>query len=126
MAVASAVGASLLVIDADVVVPVGVHESVVAVAERGSVKDLLAGAGGLQHSWASLKSGWAAVSIAAVVVPIAVIAISAPVFGCFGLTELLRSCIDFLEDDGLRDGGGEDGKANEFHCERVCLLFNWF
>ena len=98
-------------------VPVGFHESVVAVAERRSVEDLLACTGGLKHTWAFLESGRAAVFRFAA--PFIAFAISVPVTGClgFGLAQLLRSCIDLLEDDGLGDGCEESGKANDFHCE---------
>ena len=52
-----------LVIDADVVVPVSVHEAVVAVAERSGADSIFAGAGWLQHAWASLKGGRAPVVV---------------------------------------------------------------
>ena len=45
-----------LVVDADVVGPVGVHAAVVAVAEGTGADGLLAGSRGLQHAGAALES----------------------------------------------------------------------
>ena len=108
MAVASAVGASLLVIDADVVVPVGVHESLVAVAKRGSLQDGLASTRGLIDTWASLEGGRAIVLVVAVAIVPAFVMPVAAVIGVvvlgfdshFGLAKLGWNCSNLLKVDG--------------------------
>ena len=96
--IASAVGASVLVIDADVVVPVSVHEALVAVAERGSVKDGLAGTGRLIHAGTSLQGGRATVVIVAVAIVIPVAGLSVGFNFC--LAELGWYCSNLLKVDG--------------------------
>ena len=55
-----------LAIDTDVVVPVGMHESIVAVAQRTRLQGCLAGAGRLQHTGAPFQSRRAVVVAIAV------------------------------------------------------------
>ena len=106
MAVASAVFAGLLIIDADVVVPVGVHESLVAVAKRGSFQDGLASTGRLIDTWASLEGGRAIVLVVAVaivpafVMPVAVaVRVVLGIDSHFGLAKLGWNCSDLLKVD---------------------------
>ena len=103
MAVASAVFAGLLIIDADVVVPVGVHESLVAVAKRGSLQDGLASTGRLIDTWASLEGGRAIVLVVAVaIVPAFVMPVAVAVrvgYSHFGLAKLGWNCSDLLKVD---------------------------
>ena len=101
MAVASAVAAGLLVVDADVVIPVGVHEALVAVAEGGPFEDGLAGTGGLIDTGASLQGGRAVVLIVAVaVVPAVVVPVALGVGFHFGLAKHGWDFIDLLKADG--------------------------
>ena len=105
MAIASAVFAGLLIIDADVVVPVGVHESVVAVAKRGSLQDGLASTGRLIDTWASLEGGRAIVLVVAVaivpafVMPVAAFRVVLGIDSHFGLAKLGWNCSDLLKVD---------------------------
>ena len=102
MAVASAVAAGFLIIDADVMIPVGMHEALVAVAEGSPFEDGLAGTGRLIDTGASLQGGRASVTILTVaVVPAVVIPVAGLSVGChFGLAELVRNCSNLLKVDG--------------------------
>ena len=62
-----------LAVDADVVVPIGVHEAVVAVAQRTGLQGCLAGARRLQHARAPFKSRRAVVVAVAVAVRVAAV-----------------------------------------------------
>ena len=102
MVVASAVAAGLLVVDADVVIPVGVHVALVAVAEWGPFEDGLAGTGRLIDTGASLQGGRASVAILAVaVVPAVVVPVAGLGVGFhFGLAKHGWNFIDLLKADG--------------------------
>ena len=94
-----------LVIDAHVVVPVGVHIAFVAVAKRGVAQGQRAGAGWLEDTWALIKD-WGAVVI--VVVATTVVTVG------FDLAEL--GCV-LLEHDGL-GGSEESSEGKELHLLR--------
>ena len=96
--IASAVCAGMTVIDTNVVVPVSVHEALVAVAEGGPIKDGLAGTRRLIHTGASLQGGRATVVVVtvAIVIPVASLSVG---FN-FGLAELGWYCSNLLKVDG--------------------------
>ena len=119
-----------LAVHAEVVVPVGVHEAVVAVAERSGTDGLLAGTRGLKDTRASLKGGRAPVVIirvaaaVAVVVAVTITAFSIDFDASVNLRFLLsENLLNWLFEEVLdADGGGssyEEDCGKGFHFERT-------
>ena len=114
------------VIDADVVVPVGVHPAVVAVAERTSTEGLLARAWHLHDTGALVQDGRAVVLVVVVAAVVALVRGRDPVLGLgLNLSELAFNGRDGCSADLLHKDGGvgcdEEGseESEGFHLVSV-------
>ena len=101
-----------VVVAADVVIPVSVHEAAVAVAERALVDGTLAGAGRLQNTGALLQSRRAVVVAIVTLLAVASTSLLRVGLGEVGLDSGVR-----LDLDGGDSGGEDSNGAKKFHLE---------